>query len=356
MTVYTRIRNGMEPDVSGNGGATEGDLRGDFSDIIDVIGVADLSGGQLLVHEAGTPAMTVVVDAGVGYIPNTPFDYTDSDSVRFWEAVVTGTTGSRTLVIGANSSGQTRVDKICLKIDSGTSPDQYASNVSSLIVVAGTPGAGAPATPDYHLALAQVTVLNGATEILNAKISDSRVQSKISTKFLPDTIVYTESTIVRTDSTQNITGEKTFSSAKLKATRPKITTSIDDSAGVEVFKVPAGEQVEVAKGSFQALQSYSPAGGATATLDLALGNDHAIQMPAGNITIALSNAKVGQKFIVSITQDGTGSRTVTWFTTIRWFPNGVTPILTTTGSKRDVFVFRCTGSNTYDGFIAGQGG
>jgi hypothetical protein len=76
-------------------------------------------------------------------------------------------------------------------------------------------------------------------------------------------------------------------------------------------------------------------------------------MPAGNITIALSNATTGQKFTVSTLQDGTGSRTVTWFSTIRWV-DGVTPTLTPTASKRDYFGFICTGSNTYDGFILGQ--
>ena len=99
--------------------------------------------------------------------------------------------------------------------------------------------------------------------------------------------------------------------------------------------------------------TYTPAGAATATLDLALGNDFRITMPAGNITIALTGETVGQKFILGITQDGGGSRTVTWFTTIRWV-DGSAPTLTTTASKRDVFGFIVTGSGTYDGFIVGQ--
>jgi hypothetical protein len=65
-------------------------------------------------------------------------------------------------------------------------------------------------------------------------------------------------------------------------------------------------------------QTYTPSAAGTATLDLSLANEHRITMPAGNITIALSNATNAQKFLVSITQDGTGSRTVTWFSTIRW--------------------------------------
>ncbi len=106
--------------------------------------------------------------------------------------------------------------------------------------------------------------------------------------------------------------------------------------------------------SYDSAETYTPAAAGTATLDLALSNEHQITMPAGNITIAISNAAVGQKFIVSITQDSVGSRTVTWFTTIRWFDTA--PTLTTTASKRDTFGFIVTGTNTYDGFIIGQGG
>lgn len=100
-------------------------------------------------------------------------------------------------------------------------------------------------------------------------------------------------------------------------------------------------------------QTYSPAGAGTATLDLSLSNQHDITMPAGNITIALSNDTNNQVFMVSILQDSGGSRTVTWFTTIRWAGGGA-PTLTTTASKRDVFGFKRTGSGTYDGFIIGQ--
>lgn len=100
-------------------------------------------------------------------------------------------------------------------------------------------------------------------------------------------------------------------------------------------------------------QTYSPSAAGTATLDLSLSNQHYITMPAGNITIALSNDTNNQIFLVAITQDATGSRTVTWFSTIKW-AGGSTPTLTTTASKRDVFGFIRTGSGTYDGFIIGQ--
>jgi len=98
---------------------------------------------------------------------------------------------------------------------------------------------------------------------------------------------------------------------------------------------------------------YEPEAAGTATLDLDASNRNQITMPAGNITIALENEAVGQVFLVEITQDGVGGRTVTWFSTIRWV-DGLVPVLSTGASKRDVFGFIVTASGTYDGFIVGQ--
>lgn len=184
MSLNVRIRNGMEPDM-GSGGASEGDIRGDASDAVANAGVVDLVGGHLLVHQSVSPDMNVIVDKGVVYIPNASFDEEDSDQVRFWEAVVAGTTGSRTLAIGSNSSGSTRIDLICAKLDTGVVPDSTASNIATLVVVAGTPGAGAPATPSNHELLAEVTVVNGASSIADAAISDERRQIKLNYEFLP---------------------------------------------------------------------------------------------------------------------------------------------------------------------------
>lgn len=92
--------------------------------------------------------------------------------------------------------------------------------------------------------------------------------------------------------------------------------------------------------------------GATVTFDLSLGCIFTVTL-GGNRTLAISNATVGQSFIINLVQDGTGSRTVTWFSTIKW-PSGVTPTLTTTASKTDTFGFTVTSAGNYLGFIVGQ--
>ena len=91
--------------------------------------------------------------------------------------------------------------------------------------------------------------------------------------------------------------------------------------------------------------------GATITFDLDVSDTHTVVL-GDNRTLALSNVDVGQKFIIRLTQDNSGNRTVTWFSTIKW-PGNLVPTLTTTGNKTDVFGFICTSSGNYDGFVIG---
>ena len=95
--------------------------------------------------------------------------------------------------------------------------------------------------------------------------------------------------------------------------------------------------------------------GATVTFDMSVGTKGNIRrvVLGGNRTLALSNVSVGQVFIIQLVQDSTGSRTVTWFTTIAW-TGGVAPTLTTTLNKTDVFGFICTSAGNYQGFILGM--
>jgi hypothetical protein len=101
---------------------------------------------------------------------------------------------------------------------------------------------------------------------------------------------------------------------------------------------------------YGALQSDTD--GTTITFDMSVSNTHTVTL-GGNRTLAVSNVAVGQCFMINLVQDGTGSRTVTWFSTIKW-PGGTTPTLTTTASKTDVFGFQCVSSGNYLGYIIGQ--
>jgi hypothetical protein len=94
--------------------------------------------------------------------------------------------------------------------------------------------------------------------------------------------------------------------------------------------------------------------GGTTTLDLNLTNDWRVTFGTNNATLAVSNAVDGKKFLVSLTQDAVGTRTVVWFNTIKWTDGNGTPTLTVTANKRDTFGFNCTSGSTFDGYIVGQ--
>lgn len=58
----------------------------------------------------------------------------------------------------------------------------------------------------------------------------------------------------------------------------------------------------------------------------------------GNITITFPTLAAGKSFTIALTQDATGSRTVTWPGTVKW-PNGTAPTLSTTPGKIDLVSF-----------------
>lgn len=144
----------------------------------------------------------------------------------------------------------------------------------------------------------------------------------------------------------------TFPDAAIAVARTDAANTFTGTQTVSTIAAPTNASINQASGTYNSIQTYTPSAAGTATLDLSKGNIHHITMPAGNITIALSNGTAGQCFIIRILQDSSGSRTVSWFTTIRW-AGGAAPTLTTTANKVDTVGFEITGSNTYDGFVIG---
>jgi hypothetical protein len=90
----------------------------------------------------------------------------------------------------------------------------------------------------------------------------------------------------------------------------------------------------------------------TTTFDINQSTVHAITLDE-NATFSVTNAQAGDRFMIRVLQDGSGGHAVTWWSTIKWAGN-VTPTLSA-ANKADLLGFLCTGTNTYDGFIVGQG-
>lgn len=91
------------------------------------------------------------------------------------------------------------------------------------------------------------------------------------------------------------------------------------------------------------------ADGATVTFDLTSSNFHKVTL-GGNRTLAFSNDQDGQTFKLLLTQDATGSRTVTWPAGIKW-AGGSAPTLTTTANKGDLVTIHRLASGSYLGTV-----
>lgn len=162
-------------------GVDTGDWMSLESILIANEGVIDVAGDKLLVRELAAPSMKVRVNPGQCYIENSDFTADSLENKYFLFKM----DSEEELDISSNASGSTRIDLICAEVDKVTSPDDTGANVALLTVVEGTPGAGAPTTPDDHLKLAEVEVGDGATSITDSDITDSRVEVVLDIDRLP---------------------------------------------------------------------------------------------------------------------------------------------------------------------------
>lgn len=165
--------------IDGMTSCTAGDLTNLATSLLTDEGVILTDNNDLYVEQSGTPGLSVIVNPGTCYVKNSNFTKHNGE-IKYWHVTVDADT---TVSIDANSSGSTRIDAICVKIDTGVSPDATASNVATLVAVKGTPGAGNPTIPDNHLLLSYVNVDDGETQILNADITDSRVYIGLSVAY-----------------------------------------------------------------------------------------------------------------------------------------------------------------------------
>lgn len=129
-----------------------------------------------------------------------------------------------------------------------------------------------------------------------------------------------------------------------------------ECTGLDGYSVPIWKEVSRST-SAPRRGITSDTDASTITFDLRVSPKHKVTL-GGNRTLALTAGSfyVGQVFALKLTQDGTGSRTVTWFSSIKW-AGGSAPTLTTTAGHSDWLGFICTdasGSPKFDGFVIGQ--
>ena len=251
-------------------------------------GVLNIVNNHWKVTEHNPQNLSVDIAVGRGYFKKTTMTYQGySEEVN-------------TASIGANNSGNSRIDAIVWYVDLGATPNSDASNVMKTMVVAGTPGA-TPAAPDDaaiqtaigsgnpFIRIANVTVANGASAIANANIADTRVPCYMK---MPGGIKDTE-----------------IINPKLSATYQK--TDVGSVSGSK-------------------------------TLDCGTYGMFIYTLAAA-VTLTLSGMRVGQSIYVII--PNTSAYVITWDTGI-FFPDSVTP---TPVGNYNGFIITCVATDKYIG-------
>lgn len=177
-----------------------------------------IGASSLAVSQNGTPNMSVNVAAGWGAVVG---NYQANMGVyTFYNDAATN------LVVTANSSGNPRIDRVVATIN-----DTYytgSTNNVTFTVVAGTPAASpvAPATPTNSISLATIAVANGASSIVNANITDTRVA--------------VTSNLVDTSTFVSLTGTQTITNKTL--TSPQETWTVSATAATGTINYDCGTQ------------------------------------------------------------------------------------------------------------------
>jgi len=199
------------------------------------------------------------------------------------------------LAVSPNSSGNDRIDSVVLYIDLSATPDPSGGgdDVAMLAIVEGIP-AGSPVAP-----------------------SDSAIQAEIgaSNPFLR-----------RADFTVT-NGAAGISAGQITNTLQRVFISTHRPIYEATFA-----------------SSFTP--------DFLDGDKQLITL-TGNITfVAPNNMDIGDAIELQLLQDGTGSRTVTWFAGITWLSPDYS--INSTANKLSVYVIEKTGDTTYNGYLAGK--
>ena len=100
----------------------------------------------------------------------------------------------------------------------------------------------------------------------------------------------------------------------------------------------------------ETVNTVASSGTAVTIPDTDVATIHNITLTA-NSTFTFPSAVAGKSFTIRITHGSSGFN-INWPSSVDW-PNGVTPTLTGTAGKRDVFTFACMANGEWMGFIAG---
>jgi hypothetical protein len=271
---------------------------------------------------SSTPVYSVTGSGGqVIQLPNATtlpngaiFSFNNNQS----SGAITVNNNSGTLVVSVPSGGYTTVVLLSNATSAGTwdRHDQTPSNVS-----------WSTNTLDYSGSITSATwngvaiaANKGGTGVANNSASTITISGAFGTTFTVSGT--TAVTLPTTGTLATLAGTETLTNKTL--TNPTVTNYVETL--------------------------YSANTSTAITVDLANGTVQNLTL-TGNATITMPTAVAGKSFIIILSQDATGSRTVTW-STVSW-PSGTAPTVTSTASKRDIFSFFSNGTSWF-GTTIGQ--
>lgn len=166
MSIYLHAIDGMDE-------LNDADELYFSSNYLGQAGVVYNTTDDFKVEQNGTPDGNVKVNTGTAFVLNDAWTVNGTET-KYWavhmDAAITN------LAIDPNTSGNSRYDIICIKVDPGIDPGTYGELAGTLVVVKGTPAGSptVPATPANHYKLAELLLPNGWSTITNSMITDKR--------------------------------------------------------------------------------------------------------------------------------------------------------------------------------------
>ena len=280
------------------------------------------SGTTITLTAASTPVYSITGSGGqVIQLPNattlpngTIFSFNNNQS----SGAITVNNASATLVVSVPSGGYTTVVLLSNATSAGTwdRHDQTPSNVSWSTNTLDYAGSITSATWNG----VAIAANRGGTGVANNSASTITISGAFGTTFTVSGT--TAVTLPTTGTLATLAGTETFTNKTL--TNPTVTNYVETL--------------------------YSANTSTAITVDLANGTVQNLTL-TGNATITMPTAVAGKSFIIILSQDATGSRSVTW-STVSW-PSATAPTITSTASKKDIFSFFSNGTSWF-GTTIGQ--
>ena len=141
-------------------------------------------------------------------------------------------------------------------------------------------------------------------------------------------------------------GSFTGATGEITVDTDKDTVVVHDGAQAGGFALPSLKTAQ----EFTATQNFNATtltDGATISWDASANQVTSVTLGGSRTLAAATNQVDGAVYVLSVVQDGTGSRTLSFNSNYK-FTGGSAPTLTTTASARDILVFTSNGTNMFE--------